>query len=69
MAINADTPDAAAPEARWESRRFAAWTLRAGIVIAPVIAAVIVMAVVSRLVPRPRSGSLLLLGEIGRAHV
>ncbi|HEY5049602.1 MAG TPA: HD domain-containing phosphohydrolase, partial [Acidothermaceae bacterium] len=64
LAINANAPDSAAPvqaETRWESRRFAAWSLRAGIVIAPVIAAVIVMAVVSRVVPRPRSGSLLLL--------
>jgi putative nucleotidyltransferase with HDIG domain len=64
LTINADTPDSAAPsqdETRWESRRFAAWTLRAGIVFAPVIAAIVVMAVVSRLVPRPRSGSLLLV--------
>jgi hypothetical protein len=58
---NANTPDPAAlaqDETRWESRRFAAWSLRAAIVIAPVIAAVVVMAVVSRLLPRPRSGSL-----------
>ena len=64
MTVDADTPDSAAPaqdETRWESRRFAAWSLRAGIVIAPVIAAVVVMAVVSRVVPRPRSGSLLLV--------
>src|SRR5665213_1552170 len=62
--INANTPDSAAPaleETRWESRRVAAWSLRAGIVIAPVIAAIVVMAVVSRLVPRPRSGSLVLV--------
>jgi putative nucleotidyltransferase with HDIG domain len=64
VAENADAPETAVPvqdETRWESRRFAAWTLRAGIVIAPVIVAVVVMAVVSRLVPRPRSGSGLLL--------
>jgi putative nucleotidyltransferase with HDIG domain len=64
LTVDADTPDSAAPaqdETRWESRRFAAWSLRAGIVIAPVIAAVVVMAVVSRVVPRPRSGSLLLV--------
>jgi Cellulose binding domain/HD domain len=64
LATNTNTPDAAAPaqdETRWESRRFAAWSLRAGIVIAPVITAVVVMAVVSRLVPRPRSGSLVLV--------
>src|SRR5665213_1360527 len=62
--INANTPDSAAPaleETRWESRRVAAWSLRAGIVIAPVIAAIVVMAVVSRAAPRPRSGSLVLV--------
>ncbi len=64
MANNANAPDSAVPalnETRWHSRRFAAWLLRAGIVVAPVIAAVIVMAVVSRAVPRPRSGSLTLV--------
>jgi hypothetical protein len=64
LATNTNTPDAAAPvqdETRWESRRFAAWSLRAGIVIAPVITAIVVMAVVSRVVPRPRSGSFLLV--------
>ena len=64
MATNANTPDSAPPaqeETRWESRRFAAWSLRAGIIIAPVIAAVVVMAIVSRVVPRPRSGSLALV--------
>lgn len=64
MATNANAPDSAAPaheETRWESRRFAAWSLRAGIVIAPVIVAVVVMAIVSRVVPRPRSGSLALV--------
>ena len=64
MAINADAPDSAAPavtETRWHSRRFAAWSLRAGIVLAPVAAAVIVMAVVSRVIARPRSGSLVLV--------
>ncbi len=64
MPAHTNTADPAVPaqdETRWESRRFAAWSLRAAIVIAPVIAAVVVMAVVSRLVPRPRSGSLLLV--------
>ena len=64
MAIHADPPDSAAPaqdETRWESRRLAAWSLRAVIVIAPVIAAVVAMAVVSRVMARPRSGSLFLL--------
>ena len=61
MANNANAPDSAVPalnETRWHSRRFAAWLLRAGIVLAPVIAGVIVMAVVSRAVPRPQSGFL-----------
>src|SRR6185437_7255713 len=64
LATNTNAPDSAAPaheETRWESRRFAAWSLRAGIVIAPVIVAVVVMAIVSRVVPRPRSGSLTLV--------
>jgi HD domain-containing protein/cellulose binding protein with CBM3 domain len=64
LAIEAGTPDSAVPgqdEARWESRRFAAWSLRAGIVLAPVIVAVVVMAVVSRLVTRPHAGAGLLL--------